>query len=47
MEKISYTGIKLHTNGFNLWTPKNDAPNGQACGILMLCDVRNLKCNGQ
>ena len=24
---ISYTDIKLHINGFNLCTPKNDAPN--------------------
>ena len=24
---ISYTDIKLHTNGFNLCTPKNDTPN--------------------
>ena len=33
MEKMStkdltlYTDIKLHANGFNLCTPKNDAPN--------------------
>ena len=44
---ISYTDIKLHTNGFNLFTPKNDNKNGQAFGILMLCGVRNLKCNSQ
>ena len=44
---ISYTDNKLGTNGFNLWTPKNDAPNIKAFGMLMLCDVKNLKCNSE
>ena len=44
---ISYTDIKLGTNGFNLCTPKNDTPNVKAFAILMLCDIRNLKCNSE
>ena len=44
---ISYTYIKLYPNGFNLCTPKNDAPNIKAFAILMLCDVRNLKWNSE
>ena len=44
---ISYTDIKLGTNGFNLCTPKNDAPNIKVFGMLMLCDVKNLKRNSE
>ena len=44
---ISCTDIKLGTNGLNLCTPKNDAPNIKALAMLMLCDVRNLKCNSE
>ena len=42
---ISCTGIKIGTNGFNLCTPKNDAPNIKVFAMLKLCDVRNLQCN--
>ena len=44
---ISYTDIKLGTNGFNLCTPKNDAPNIKVFGMLKLCDVKNLKRNSE
>ena len=44
---ISYTDIKLCTNGFNLCTPKNDAPNIKVYDMLMLCDVKNLKRNSE
>ena len=44
---ISYTDIKVGPNGFNLCTPKNDAPNMNVFGMLMLCDVKNLKCNSE
>ena len=44
---ISYRDIKLGTNGFNLCTPKNDAPNIKAFAMLMFCNVRNLKCDSE
>ena len=44
---ISCRDIKLGRTGLNLCAPKNDAPNIKAFAVLMLCDVRNLKCNSE
>ena len=41
---ISYTKITLYSNGFDLYTPKNDTPTVETLRKFYLCDVRNKNC---